>query len=90
MESCDFLYVHGVYLAPGCACQSWQGSSPGALEVGLITPAGGKPPLPKSKLAPFMPNHIETCDVRKGQYCLCLQGQLGVYLGAGDRGEKQL
>lgn len=88
MGSCDFLYVHCVYLAPGCACQSWQGSSPGALEVGLIAPAGGKPPLPKSKLAPFMPNHIETFDVRKGQYCLCLQRQLGVYLGWGGTGVK--
>lgn len=80
MGSCGFLSVHCVYLAPSCACQSCQGSSPGALEVRLIAPAGGKPPLPKSKLVPFMPNHIETFDVRKRQYCLCLRGQLGVYL----------
>lgn len=91
MGSRDFLCVHCVSLAPSCACQSWQGSSPGALEVGLIAPAGRKPPLPKSKLVPFMPNHIETFDVRMGQYCLRLQGQLGVYLGgAGDKGKKQL
>lgn len=37
-----------------------------------------------------MPNHIETFDVRMGQYCLRLQGQLGVHLGAGDKGKKQL
>ena len=35
---------------------------------------------PFAQIKPFMPNHIETFDVRKHQYCLCLQGQLGVYL----------
>lgn len=65
-----------------------RGSSPGDPEVGLIT-SRKEASFAQSKLVPFMPNHIETFDVRMGQYCLRLQGRLGVYLGGGGQGVKK-